>query len=62
MQRRLEQAGRAPDSAADPAEGTPPPARELGATIVTLNTADFGLIGRHVDINLVEPWPRQPAA
>ena len=37
-------------------------ARELGATIITLNTADFGLIGRHVDITFVEPWPRQPAA
>lgn len=37
-------------------------ARELGATIVTLNTADFGLIARHVDIKFVEPWPRLPAA
>jgi predicted nucleic acid-binding protein len=37
-------------------------ARELGATIVTFNTADFALIGRHMDIAFVEPWPRQPAA
>jgi predicted nucleic acid-binding protein len=37
-------------------------ARELGATIVTLNTADFGLIGRHVDITFLSPWPPQPAA
>ena len=37
-------------------------ARELGATIITLNTADFGLISRCVDITFVEPWPRQPAA
>ncbi len=37
-------------------------ARELGATIVTFNTADFALIGRHMDITFVEPWPRQPAA
>jgi len=37
-------------------------ARELGATIVTLNTADFALIARHVDITFVEPWPRLPAA
>jgi predicted nucleic acid-binding protein len=37
-------------------------ARELGATIITLNTADFGLIGRHVDITFVEPWPRLSAA
>ena len=36
-------------------------ARELGATIVTFNTADFALIGRHMDITFVEPWPRQPA-
>jgi predicted nucleic acid-binding protein len=37
-------------------------ARELGATIVTLNTADFWLIARHVHITFVEPWPRLPAA
>ena len=37
-------------------------ARELGATIITLNTADFGLIGRHLDITFVEPWPRLVAA
>ena len=32
-------------------------AREVGATIVTLNTEDFGLIARCVDIKFVEPWP-----
>ena len=37
-------------------------ARELGATIITLNTADFRLIGRYVDITFVEPWPRHTAA
>ena len=37
-------------------------ARELGATIVTMNTGDFGLLARHVDITFVEPWPRAPAA
>ena len=36
-------------------------ARELGATIVTFNTADFALIGRHMDIKFVEPWPRAAA-
>ena len=35
-------------------------ARELGATIITFNTADFALIGRHMDITFVEPWPRHP--
>jgi predicted nucleic acid-binding protein len=34
-------------------------ARELGATIVTLNRADFATIGRHVDIEFTEPWPRR---
>jgi predicted nucleic acid-binding protein len=34
-------------------------ARELGATIVTLNNSDFTLIGRHVDIKHVEPWPTE---
>lgn len=37
-------------------------ARELGATIVTLNRDDFALIGRHVDILVVEPWPRLTSA
>lgn len=37
-------------------------AREVGATIVTLNTEDFGAIARYVDITFVEPWPRVPAA
>ncbi len=32
-------------------------AREVGATIVTLNTADFGLIAQHVDITFAAPWP-----
>lgn len=37
-------------------------AREIGATIITDNTADFMLIGRHVDIAYVPPWPPTPAA
>lgn len=32
-------------------------AREIGATIVTLNTVDFRLIAQHVDITFVAPWP-----
>jgi predicted nucleic acid-binding protein len=36
-------------------------AREIGATIITENTADFMLIGRHVDIAFVPPWPPTPA-
>jgi predicted nucleic acid-binding protein len=32
-------------------------AREVGATIVTENTADFTLIARQVDIAFVPPWP-----
>ena len=32
-------------------------AREVGATIVTENAADFELIGHHVDIAFVPPWP-----
>ena len=32
-------------------------AREVGATIISENTADFALIGRHVDIAFVPPWP-----
>jgi predicted nucleic acid-binding protein len=37
-------------------------AREVGATIITENTTDFALIGRHVDIAFVTPWPPTPAA
>ena len=37
-------------------------AREVGATIITENTADFLLIGRHVDIAFTTPWPPTPAA
>ncbi|MES2179533.1 MAG: type II toxin-antitoxin system VapC family toxin [Gemmatimonadota bacterium] len=37
-------------------------ASELGATIVTFNKADFELIARHVDIDVVEPWPSALAA
>ena len=36
-------------------------AREMGATIITENAADFTLIGRHVDIAFVPPWPPTPA-
>lgn len=32
-------------------------ARELGATIVTLNLADFALIGRVTDLKVAGPWP-----
>lgn len=32
-------------------------AREVGATIVTMNVSDFALIGRHVDVQVVAPWP-----
>ena len=35
-------------------------AREVGATIITENVADFALIGRHVDIAFVLPWPPMP--
>jgi predicted nucleic acid-binding protein len=35
-------------------------AREVGATIISENTADFALIGRHVDIAFVPPWPPKP--
>lgn len=37
-------------------------AREIGATIITANSADFTLIGRHVDIAFVAPWPPTPTA
>lgn len=36
-------------------------AREVGATIVTMNLDDFALIGRHVDIEYVGPWPLSSA-
>lgn len=32
-------------------------ARELGATIVTRNLADFAIIGRVVSVKAVAPWP-----
>jgi len=32
-------------------------ARELGATVVTLNTVHFALIARHLDVHYVGPWP-----
>ena len=36
-------------------------AREVGATIITENVVDFTLIGRHIDIAFVPPWPPTPA-
>ena len=36
-------------------------AREVGATIITENVVDFTLIGRHVEIAFVPPWPPAPA-
>lgn len=36
-------------------------ARELGATIITMNLADFALIARHVDISYAGPWPLNAA-
>ena len=36
-------------------------ARELGATIITDNVADFTLIARHLDIAFVQPFPPLPA-
>ena len=36
-------------------------AREVGATIITNNVADFTLIARHVDIAFVQPFPPSPA-
>ena len=33
-------------------------ARELGATLVTENLADFELIGQVVPLKMVRPWPR----
>lgn len=32
-------------------------ARELGATVITDNVADFGAIARHLDIAFVPPFP-----
>jgi predicted nucleic acid-binding protein len=32
-------------------------ARELGATIITMNLDDFALIARHIDIAYAGPWP-----
>lgn len=32
-------------------------ARELGATVITRNLADFQLIGRVVDLKVASPWP-----
>lgn len=36
-------------------------ARELGATIITMNLDDFALIARHVDIAYAGPWPLSTA-
>ena len=32
-------------------------AREIGATIITKNSADFALIARVLDVHFVPPWP-----
>jgi predicted nucleic acid-binding protein len=37
-------------------------ARELGATVVTENVADFALIARHLDFAFVQPFPPSPTA
>ena len=37
-------------------------ARELGATVITDNVADFVLISRHLDFACVRPFPPSPAA
>jgi predicted nucleic acid-binding protein len=37
-------------------------AREIGATIITENHTDFALIGNHVDIAFVSPFPPTPVA
>lgn len=37
-------------------------AREVGATVVTENAADFSLIARHLDVAFVQPFPPSPAA
>jgi predicted nucleic acid-binding protein len=36
-------------------------AREIGATVITENLADFTLIARHLDIAFVQPFPPSPA-
>jgi hypothetical protein len=36
-------------------------ARDVGATIITMNIADFSLVGHHVDIHVAPPWPRDAA-
>ncbi len=37
-------------------------AREVGATVISMNRDDFALIGRHVDVTCVAPWPVPVAA
>jgi hypothetical protein len=37
-------------------------ARDIGATIITENHTDFALIGNHVDIAFVSPFPPTPVA
>ena len=37
-------------------------AREIGAAIITMNVEDFAVIGRHLDIRYVLPWPVTAAA
>ncbi len=32
-------------------------ARDLGATVITLNTRDFEVIAEFIDITIAEPWP-----
>lgn len=32
-------------------------AREIGATVITKNLADFALIARVLDIHFAPPWP-----
>ncbi|MGQ0701641.1 MAG: type II toxin-antitoxin system VapC family toxin [Gemmatimonadales bacterium] len=34
-------------------------ARELGATVITLNTRDFEAIAEFIDITVAEPWPQR---
>ena len=36
-------------------------ARELGATVITDNIADFTLIARHLEFAFVQPFPPSPA-
>ena len=35
-------------------------AREIGATVISDNVADFSLIARHVEIAFVQPFPPSP--